>query len=105
MNKSQQTQKVLTAELHRLQEELESDKTLDSSASTQIQRYTTLELISTGGMGEIYRGFDHQCQRPVAIGKNNSHPRNFCPKEKSGILYSSSCDLDATWGARSNSKI
>lgn len=67
MNKSQQTQKVLTAELHRLQEELESDKTLDSSASTQIQRYKTLELISTGGMGEIYRGFDHQCQRPVAI--------------------------------------
>jgi len=58
---------VLSAELHRLRDELESDKTLDSSAPNQIQRYKTLELISTGGMGEIYRGFDHQCQRPVAI--------------------------------------
>lgn len=58
---------ILTPELHRLRDELESDKTLDSSACTQIQRYKTLELISTGGMGEIYRGFDHQCQRPVAI--------------------------------------
>jgi serine/threonine protein kinase len=32
-------------------------------------RYSELDPIGTGGMGEVYRGLDHECSRPVAIKK------------------------------------
>ena len=58
---------ILTPELHRLKEELEADDPRNPSACIEHQRYAATELLSCGGMGEIYRGFDNDCQRPVAI--------------------------------------
>lgn len=37
--------------------------------TVHISRYTEFELLRAGGMGEIYRGIDNECQRPVAIKK------------------------------------
>jgi tetratricopeptide (TPR) repeat protein len=46
----------------------ESEKQAQNSYS-HAERFSALELIGSGGMGEIYRGFDHEFQRAVAIKK------------------------------------
>jgi len=54
-------------ELRRVRDEYLLDHRHPETA--QISRYTEFELLRTGGMGEIYRGIDNECQRPVAIKK------------------------------------
>ncbi|MFM7515947.1 MAG: protein kinase domain-containing protein [Pirellula sp.] len=39
-------------------------------------RFVELELLRTGGMGEIYRGMDRDCNRPVAIKKIRKEYQN-----------------------------
>ncbi|MCE2785758.1 MAG: serine/threonine protein kinase [Pirellula sp.] len=58
---------ILIPELRRVRDEYLLDHRHPETA--QISRYTEFELLRTGGMGEIYRGIDNECQRPVAIKK------------------------------------
>lgn len=65
---------ILTPELRRLYEEFKQNQ--NSKPSTdQIDptafelRYSQLQLLRVGGMGEIYRAIDLECQRQVAIKK------------------------------------
>jgi hypothetical protein len=71
---------ILTPELHRLLDEIYS---LDSSSHESAEpRFLELDLLRTGGMGEIYRGVDQHCNRLVAIKKirkeyqNDEHVRS-----------------------------
>jgi len=70
---------ILTPELHRLRDEMHStDSTwLDPNVpKTSEPRFVELELLRTGGMGEIYRGMDRDCNRPVAIKKIRKEYQN-----------------------------
>lgn len=65
---------MLVPELRRLREEIVTQSRvhtglLHADLPSSGSRYERLELIRTGGMGEIYRGIDVQCRRPVAIKK------------------------------------
>lgn len=42
---------------------------------TSTERYSDLESIGSGGMGEVFRGIDHECMRPVAIKKIRKEQR------------------------------
>ena len=71
---------IITPELHRLLDEIYS---LDSSSHESAEpRFLELDLLRTGGMGEIYRGLDQHCNRLVAIKKirkeyqNDEHVRS-----------------------------
>ncbi|MFN6300686.1 MAG: serine/threonine-protein kinase [Planctomycetota bacterium] len=70
---------ILTPELHRLWDEIHSsDSTsLDPNLPKVAEpRFVELELLRTGGMGEIYRGMDRDCNRPVAIKKIRKEYQN-----------------------------
>lgn len=58
---------ILIPELQRVRDEYLLDHRHPDSAENL--RYTEFELLRSGGMGEIYRGIDNECQRPVAIKK------------------------------------
>jgi serine/threonine protein kinase/exonuclease VII small subunit len=65
---------VLTPQLERMQQEFQADQVpqrllVSSSPSVFTERYTVMELLRSGGMGDIYLGFDKECRRPVAIKK------------------------------------
>jgi serine/threonine protein kinase len=63
---------ILLPELQRIQAEQTQDQNQSVSHADWLEpqdRYTDLELIGTGGMGEIYRALDGECQRLVAIKK------------------------------------
>lgn len=65
---------ILTPELHRLLDEIYS---LDSSSHESAEpRFLELDLLRTGGMGEIYRGVDQHCNRLVAIKKIRKEYQN-----------------------------
>jgi serine/threonine protein kinase len=76
---------VLLPELQRSLEEhlgsLTPSKRTPKTSSTQsselnsTERYSDLETIGSGGMGEVYRGIDHECMRPVAIKKIRKEQR------------------------------
>jgi serine/threonine protein kinase len=57
-----------------MQQEFQADQVpqrllVSSSPSVFTERYTVMELLRSGGMGDIYLGFDKECRRPVAIKK------------------------------------
>ena len=63
---------LLLPELKRIQEEYASIADPSGALGEELipsDRYIELELIGTGGMGEVYRGLDLECQRLVAIKK------------------------------------
>lgn len=71
--------RILIPELQRLLDEhlesltpLQRSQYLESSQANPIpstERYSELELIGSGGMGEVFQGIDHECSRQVAIKK------------------------------------
>lgn len=62
-------QAILVNELQRLREELSLHAEDQARGLAPTTRFLTLERIGTGGMGVIYRGFDRDCNRTVAIKK------------------------------------
>ena len=43
------------------------DGKMSLAKGTRLGQYEVLELIGKGGMGEVYRGFDTQLKRDVAL--------------------------------------
>ena len=61
---------LLLAELKKIQDDFASGADRSELLGDELppsDRYIELELIGTGGMGEVYRGLDLECQRLVAI--------------------------------------
>ena len=61
---------LLLAELKKIHDDFASGANRSELLGDELppsDRYIELELIGTGGMGEVYRGLDLECQRLVAI--------------------------------------
>lgn len=56
-------------------ERIQQTSSAQSTELTSTERYSDLESIGSGGMGDVFRGIDHECMRPVAIKKIRKEQR------------------------------
>jgi len=69
----------------RLESELGGDATADSRVGSKIGRVRVESVLGSGGMGDVYRGFDEALERPVAL-KALAADRRYSPAGRELLL-------------------